>query len=226
MDERAQGVVLRVRPLTDSSLIVHWLTAEQGRLATVAKGARRPKSPFAGKLDLGFTGELGWRRSRRSDLHTLTEVLVTQTRPGMRGDYFKLSQAAYAVALVELATETETPVPEVFGLVTDFLDHLASGPAQARSIYALEAKLLAGEGLDPAASGTSLSADAQRLLANLVECSWVEIAALAGPPAGVGAVHRWLAAEMGTHWGRVPRGRASALGVAESGPTADRPPGP
>ena len=49
MDEKANGIILRVRPLTDSSLIVHWLTQEHGRLSTVAKGARRPKSALRGK---------------------------------------------------------------------------------------------------------------------------------------------------------------------------------
>ena len=50
--ESSHGIILRTRPLTETSLIVHWLTPELGRLATVAKGARRPKSPFAGKLDM------------------------------------------------------------------------------------------------------------------------------------------------------------------------------
>jgi DNA repair protein RecO (recombination protein O) len=74
MDERAQGLVLRVYPLTETSLIVHWLTRDQGRLATVAKGARRPKSPFRGKLDLFYMADFSFGRSRRSELHTLREV--------------------------------------------------------------------------------------------------------------------------------------------------------
>jgi recombinational DNA repair protein (RecF pathway) len=41
--QRSEGIVLRLRPLGDTSLIVHWLTPEHGRLATVAKGARGPK---------------------------------------------------------------------------------------------------------------------------------------------------------------------------------------
>src|SRR5258706_432091 len=52
MDERAQGIALRVYPLTETSLIIRWLTREIGRISTVAKGARRAKSPFRGKLDL------------------------------------------------------------------------------------------------------------------------------------------------------------------------------
>ena len=71
MEERSQGIILRIRPLTESSLIVHWLAPESGRLSTVAKGAKRPKSPFRGKLDLFFAAEFSFHRSRRSDLHTL-----------------------------------------------------------------------------------------------------------------------------------------------------------
>ena len=37
MDERSIGVILRVRPLTETSLIVHWLTPDLGRVATVAR---------------------------------------------------------------------------------------------------------------------------------------------------------------------------------------------
>ena len=54
MDEIAQGIILRVRPLTETSLIVHWLTIEHGRISTVAKGAQRPKSGFRGKLESIF----------------------------------------------------------------------------------------------------------------------------------------------------------------------------
>ena len=53
--ERAEGIVLRKQPVTESSLIVTWFTREHGKLKTLAKGARRPKGPFQGKIDL-FTG--------------------------------------------------------------------------------------------------------------------------------------------------------------------------
>jgi DNA repair protein RecO (recombination protein O) len=52
MIETATGLIFRTRSLTETSLIVQWLTPHLGRLATVAKGARRVKSPFHGKLDL------------------------------------------------------------------------------------------------------------------------------------------------------------------------------
>ena len=52
--ERAEAIVLRCRPVTESSLVVTWFTRELGKLTTLAKGARRPKSPLRGKIDLFF----------------------------------------------------------------------------------------------------------------------------------------------------------------------------
>src|SRR5690349_9457639 len=124
MEERATGIILRTRPLTDTSLIVNWLTTELGRISTVGKGARRPKSPLRGKLDLFYIADFSFQRSRRSELHTLREVGLRETHGALRRDLALLQQAAYAAELIEQTTERETPLPEVFELMRDFLQHL------------------------------------------------------------------------------------------------------
>src|SRR5579862_6207308 len=120
MVETATGLVLRTRPLTETSLIVHWLTRDLGRLATVAKGARRPQSGFRGKLDLFYLADFSFARSRRSELHTLREVRLLDTHKALRENIAYLQQAAYGVALVKQTTETETPLAEVFELLQGF----------------------------------------------------------------------------------------------------------
>src|SRR5678816_84142 len=100
MEERASGIILRTRPLTETSLIVHWLTPEQGRIAVVAKGARRPKSPFAGKLDLFYEGDFSFSRSRKSDLHNLREVTLLVLHRRLREDLACLNAATYCVVLI------------------------------------------------------------------------------------------------------------------------------
>src|SRR5947209_13936187 len=112
MIENATGIILRTRPLTDTSFIIHWLTPDFGRLATVAKGARRAKSPFAGKLDLFYLADFSFQRSRRSELHNLREVSLKDTHAGLRKDMDYVLQASYCTALVEQTTEMETPLPE------------------------------------------------------------------------------------------------------------------
>ena len=126
MDEKSSGLILRTRLLTETSLIVHWLTPDLGRIATVAKGARRPKSPFRGKLDLFHVADLSFARSRRSDLHTLREVAIRETYPALRQDLQLLRQAAYGAQLLEQTTETETPLPGMFQLMLGLLTFLTT----------------------------------------------------------------------------------------------------
>ena len=91
MIESTQGIILRTRPLTETSLIIHWLTPDLGRIATVAKGARRAKSPFAGKLDLFYLVDFSFSRSRRSDLHTLREVSLRETHGEIRAGHLQIA---------------------------------------------------------------------------------------------------------------------------------------
>jgi DNA repair protein RecO (recombination protein O) len=53
-----RGTVMHVTPFEESSRVVEVLTAEEGKLALVARGARASKKRFAGGLDLFTTLEL------------------------------------------------------------------------------------------------------------------------------------------------------------------------
>src|SRR5580765_4385334 len=148
MIESATGLVLRTRRLTETSLIVHWLTPNLGRLATVAKGAFRPKSPFRGKLDLFYRADFSFGRSRRSELHTLREVSIRETYPAIRRELGRVQQASYAAALVEQVTESETPLAEIFELMEGFLNNLAATTPEPHLVFAFELKLLNELGLE------------------------------------------------------------------------------
>jgi DNA repair protein RecO (recombination protein O) len=208
--ERASGIVLRTRPLTDTSLIVHWLTLELGRMATVAQGARKPKSPFHGKLDLCFEAEFSFVRRARSELHMLREVMPRNVRAALRTDFGYLAQIAYAVALLEQLTETETPVPEVFELFREFLEHLPQQPPQSRNVFAFELRLLASQGLEPDPATTAFSPTAKRLLSELTYRGWAELPALKPAAADIQAVRQFLHGFILFHCHQLPRGRAEA----------------
>ncbi len=115
--ESTTAILLRRRKLSDTSLIVSWCTKSLGCIQTVAKGARRPKSAFAGKLDLFFETEIQVVFSRKSDLHTLTEVVLRNPFAGIRQDYARTQTAAYFVELIELSTERDHHEPELFELL-------------------------------------------------------------------------------------------------------------
>ncbi len=207
MDERAHGIILRTRLLTETSLIVHWLTPELGRLATVAKGARRPKSPLRGKLDLFYEAEFSFARSRRSELHHLREVDLRDTHGALRRELGWLQQASYCAALMEQTTETETPLPEVFNLMRGFLDHLTRQAPQPRNILAFELKLLNELGLKPELTGSRLTAAAKEIVHALLEADWPAIAQLKSTPAQAKELRQFLEGFLISHLGKIPRGR-------------------
>ena len=136
------AILLRRTRLSDTSWIVTWLSETEGRLKTVAKGARRPRSPFAGKLDLFFLAEISFVPSRKSDLHTLREVALSQPFDGLRADFLRTELAAYFVELIELVTEPEHPVPELFDLFLRALRYLDGGKPTLRALLHFEAELV------------------------------------------------------------------------------------
>jgi DNA repair protein RecO (recombination protein O) len=139
--EVTPAILLRKTRLTETSLIITWFSQAHGRIRTVAKGARQPKSRFAGMLDLFFRCEIQFARSRKSELHILREVALHETFEGLRGDYRRVALAAYAVELLELVTESDHAVPELYDLLQRLLGHLHAQPASLRALLHYESEL-------------------------------------------------------------------------------------
>lgn len=209
--ERATGIVLRTRPLTDTSLIVQWLTADLGRLATVAKGARRPKSPFRGQIDLFHLAEFSFARSRRSELHTLREVKLLDSHAALRPELACLQQAAYCAALIEQTTETETPLPVLYEEFRGLLAELPRHPARAGIIFAFEMKLLEDLGMTPDLAGAKLTAGARQALEKLGQDAWPAVFRLRLSAAQEMEIEKFLHGFLIYHFNKLARGRSEAL---------------
>ena len=162
--ETSKAILLRKRKLSDTSLIVSWCTESLGTIETVAKGARRPKSVFAGKLDLFFEAEIQIKRSRRSHLHTLTEVVLHNPFGGIRENYLRTHAASSFVEWIEISTELEHPAPELFRLLQRAFGFLDAHDANRRAVHHFEAELARLAGVHDAAM---LKSDPAAALASL-----------------------------------------------------------
>jgi DNA repair protein RecO (recombination protein O) len=139
--ESTKAILLRKRQFSDTSLISSWFTELLGCIQTIARGARRPKSPFAGKLDLFFDAEISIVRSRKSDLHTLTEVVLKNPFAGIRSNYLRTQTAAYFVELIEICTERDHRDPELFMLLHRAFGYLDTNDPTSRAIFHFETEL-------------------------------------------------------------------------------------
>jgi len=201
--ERAEGIVLRRQSVTESSLIVTWYTREFGKLKTLAKGARRPKGPFQGKIDLFYRDEIVFLPSRRSDLHLLHDCFLEQPYAQLRRTVESVTAASYACELVELATEHEDANARIYDLLVMILDALEHRCDAALLIW-FEIQLLAAAGWKPKwESETSVN----RVLDSLADKSLAGVKRVRLSREQVTASRRaiWLFWEQ--HLGRIPRTR-------------------
>lgn len=136
-----RGILLRKRKLSDTSSIVSWCTDSLGVIETVARGARRPKSPFRGRLDLFFEAEISIAFSRKSTLHTLREVNVTNPFARIRTSHLRTQAAAYFIELVEISTERDHHEPEIFSLLERAFTYLDRIDPDQRAIKHFESEL-------------------------------------------------------------------------------------
>ena len=165
MIEETQGIILRTIRYSESSLIVHWLTEDHGRISTMVRGALKPKSSFRGKLDLFYVCQLSFQRSTRSTLHNLREINLKETFERLRHDVEKINQASYVAQLTSKSIEEDTPVEGLFDLLITFL----SGLSQSRKpdlllVLWFEFRLLQLLGLEPQWRQDRLSQSAKRVI--------------------------------------------------------------
>jgi DNA repair protein RecO (recombination protein O) len=207
MIESTRGIILRTRPFTETSLIVNWLTPESGRLSTIAKGARRPKSPFRGKLDLFYLADFSFQRSRRSELHNLREVSLRETHKALRQELGYLRQASYCAALVEQTTETGTPLPTVYELMRGLLEHLVKQPPRSQTIFTFELKLLNELGLKPDLTKSHLTPGAKQIVNALSTNDWRAVSRLKLSGTQDAELRQFLHGFLIFHLGKIPKGR-------------------
>ena len=148
------GFVVHRQPYGDTSLIVRWLTLGAGRVTTMAKGARGPKSPLRGQIDLYYLCDLQYLPARRGDMHTLKECVAREAFTGLRTDYRKLAVLDYFAALIAAATEPATPISDDYELFEKAVRYLDTHAPTRTVVTRFEQALLHNAGL----SGDALHA--------------------------------------------------------------------
>lgn len=151
--ERAEAVVLRAVDFSETSRIVTFLTPERGRLACLAAGVRRAKSPWGGALDALNHVELVyyWKDSR--SVQKLAEATLLDSWPGIRDDLAKSMLATLPAEVAWRAAHENEPSQVLFEAMLMGLRGLAAwrGDPRAHTVWHL-LRLLAAAGFAPAVS--------------------------------------------------------------------------
>jgi DNA repair protein RecO (recombination protein O) len=127
---KTEAIVLRSLRYGEADRILHVYTPQRGRVSAIAKGVRRARSRFGGRLEPFFRLQLDLHEGR-GELLTVTGAQTVEAYPRLRADARALDAAARACDAVGRLFETGEPHPNVFNLLCRRLSLLDEGASDA-----------------------------------------------------------------------------------------------
>lgn len=146
---KTHALALRTIPHSNTSLIVIWMTDSGRRIATLMKGARRPKSDFLGQVDLFYRCELLYYRREHEGLHIASACAALDNRTSFRSNWVACAGASYISAVLQHCVNEADDHPGLFDLAETALRQLDSGQVRQELIFWFELQLLTQLGLAP-----------------------------------------------------------------------------
>ncbi len=148
----ARVIVLRKTKLGESDLIVTLLAEDGSQMRAVAKGARKPTSSFASRLELYSVVDVLCSKGRSLDIVKEARLVVSNER--LRRDMEHAACAAPMAELLDKETQMGLESPRLFALTEVALAKLSTAEVeQAPALCAAHLlKALAFSGLRPSFS--------------------------------------------------------------------------
>jgi DNA repair protein RecO (recombination protein O) len=214
---KTEGIVLRSLRFGEADRILHLYTPDRGRVSAIAKGVRRAKSRFGGRLEPFFRLHLVLYEGR-SELLTVTSAETIAGHPRLREDAGALDGAARACEAVARVFDDGDPHRGVYHLLANELALLDGDPQRAGRANALafRLKLLLAAGFAPQLAACASCGETEHLMgfsgaAGGVVCAACEASAF---PLDQDA-HDFMVAALGQPLAEAPDAPPRALAQAE-----------
>ncbi|MDX1448630.1 MAG: DNA repair protein RecO [Acidimicrobiia bacterium] len=142
------GIVLRSYPFGEADKIVVLLSPLHGKLRTVAKGVRKTKSRFGGRLESFMEVDVVLYEGRNLDL--VTQVELRSAFPSLRSDLAAVAAASTMAEVVDAVAQENEPSVALYELFRTGLAALDAGRTSTDTLTAFLLQLLRVQGLAPA----------------------------------------------------------------------------
>jgi DNA repair protein RecO (recombination protein O) len=214
---KTEAIVLRGIRYGEADRILHLYTPDRGRVSAIAKGVRRAKSRFGGRLEPFFRLNLVLYQGK-SDLMTVTSAETLAGHPRLREHGPSLDGAARACDAVSRMFGEGEPHRGVYHLLSNQLALLDREPERATRATALafRLKLLLAAGFAPHLASCATCGEPEHLVgfsgaAGGVVCGACEAGSFALSQGG----HDYLVAALGRPLAEVPDAEPPALAQAD-----------
>jgi DNA repair protein RecO (recombination protein O) len=215
---KTEAVVLRSIRYGEADRILHLYSAKRGRVGAIAKGARRPRSRFGGRLEPFFRLDLLLHEGR-GELLTVTQAATVDGYPRLRASGAALTAAARACDAVLRLLDSAEPNPPAYNLLCRYLSLLDDPSAAAESLQtalSFRLKLALAAGFSPELASCARCGEAEHLVgfsgaAGGVVCSGCEGG---GFPLS-GEAHRFMVESIARSLAEAPEAGERELAQAE-----------
>lgn len=226
---KTEAVVLRSIRYGEADRVLHLYTAARGRVGAIAKGSRKPRSRFGGRLEPFFRLDMVLHEGR-GDLATVTGVHTVAGHSSLRASGPALGAAARACDAVLRLLDSNEPNPAAYNLLCRYLALLdgggegagAEGPreidgaAGLATALAFRLKLALSAGFAPELSGCARCGEADGLVAFSGAAGGVVCGACQHDGFEISAeAHGFLLDALGSPLARAPIAAPGALRQAE-----------
>ncbi|MHB1539042.1 MAG: DNA repair protein RecO [Solirubrobacteraceae bacterium] len=214
---KSEAVVLRSIRYGEADRILHLYTPARGRIGAIAKGVRRTKSRFGGRLEPFFriSAEL---HEGHGELLTVTGAQTIAPHARLRTDARTLDAASRACDAVARLFDTDEPHPHVFNLLCRQLALLDEQPGRqlrARSL-SFRMKLLHAAGIAPQLRACAHCGESEHLVGFSGASGGVVCSACEAGSFPIGAeTHAFLTGSLQSPLAEAPSAAEGALGQAE-----------
>lgn len=140
--EKSLAIVIRTVDFSETSCIATLFTEDFGKITALAKGCKRPKSPFESALDVLTVSRIVFLHKKSDSLDLLTEAKVERRFRAGQKSTEHLYAGYYLAELLAQLTDHSDPHPELFHLADEILSQLNQLEAVAPLVLRFEMMLL------------------------------------------------------------------------------------
>jgi DNA repair protein RecO (recombination protein O) len=225
---KTQAIVLRSIRYGEADRVLHLYTAARGRVGAIAKGSRKPRSRFGGRLEPFFRLDMVLHEGR-GELATVTGVHTVDGYPNLRASGPALAAAARGCDAVLRLLDSSEANPAAYNLLCRYLSLLdgqelsdgdagtaTDGAASLATALAFRLKLALSAGFAPELTACSRCGEADGLTAFSGAAGGVVCGACERDAFAISAeAHRFMLDALGRPLAQAPVATNGALRMAE-----------
>jgi len=142
-----EGIVLKTRPYGETNKVVTLMTREVGKVAAMARGAKKPSSRLAAISQPFVHGTFMIQQGR--GMGTLQQGEPLESMRHIQEDIVATAYASYVVEIVDRLVESDKPEPYAFDVLSQALHAIDEGYDPEAIAMFVEWKMLPYTGVQP-----------------------------------------------------------------------------